>query len=133
MAKKIKLKQWMPGEIRGVLPLVGSILRTIREQSLCNNAALCRMKKSVSARELVYQQEIADKAAHAILEALGELEDLSVFCADPVQAIAAFAADGPSQAVPWVFFELYSEKLYWRYETDPEGMQRDFAEIEFPI
>jgi hypothetical protein len=122
------------GQARAAIPYIASVVRSIREHALeaLHQAQKVRRLKDRPGRPdrtaLIAQQEaerLARAADDEFQDAVGELQQLDVYCLDPIQgqALIPFVQD---EQLAWYIFDLYDspQLRFWRYQSDPEDTRR---------
>ena len=141
MKRKAMPHLWTLPKVKQALPLVDSILATIRENYLAERMATASLKRLGAKpglrdrHELIEMnnlKEAANRASRACDDAMTELGRLDVVCADPVQCLAAFLFS--YQHMPaWYVYSPFGPSLDWRYDEDPLELRRSVKELELPI
>jgi hypothetical protein len=128
------LRVWTYEEAQAAIPYITSVLRSIREHAL-TSLAYTRAAKRLADRPgrpdraaIIAHQEAQDgvhRSDESFQEALGELQDLDIYCLDPLQgqALIPFAHD---EQLAWYIFDLFDVPplRFWRFQSDPEDTRR---------
>jgi hypothetical protein len=136
-------KKWTVEEVRNVLPLVRSIILSIREHLITANGFFCRRRKiekadKLSRDDMVLASNLANDEEYEdqkIEEALKELSDLGAYCVNPSRAIVAFRFlkksmdNGRKKRTAWILYSPYGEELYWRFNGESEDIRHDIKEL----
>jgi hypothetical protein len=128
------LRVWTYEEAQAAIPYITSVLRSIREHALTalsHTRAAQRLADRPGRPKraaIIAHQEAQDEAHRSdekFQEAVGELQDLDVFCLDPLQgqALVPFVQD---EQLAWYIFDLFDVQplRFWRFQSDPEDTRR---------
>jgi len=129
-----ELQVWTFDKARSAIPYILSIVRSLREHAIEIQTGQQEVKRlaDLSGRpdrtRMIAQQEAERtrrRAEHRFEEAIGDLEQLDIFCLDPIrgQALVPFIHD---EQLAWYIFDLFDNKhfRFWRYQSDPEETRR---------
>jgi hypothetical protein len=136
--KKETIQPWTYEQALGVLPYLGSVVRSLREHRL-EAVIRHREAKAIAGRPgradraTIIAQEDAAKAARAADEqfeaALEELHQLDIYCLDPIrgEALVPFVHDNQ---LAWYIYDVFDEEpfRFWRYHSDPLEARRPIAD-----
>jgi hypothetical protein len=128
------LRVWTYDEALAAVPYISSVLRSIREHAL-GALAHARTAQRLNDRPgrpdrdaLIAHQDARDQARRAdeqFQEAIDELQELDVYCLDPLQgqALIPFVLD---EQLAWYIFDLFDLQplRFWRFQSDPEDTRR---------
>lgn len=138
--RRKKFRMWTADEVKKVLPLVKSIMLTIRERMIQANSAMLNIKRLNVGRpsrhdmiELENLRRLEREADLDIEDALDELEELGVYCYDAAQCISAFAFTtdwGIAQRGAWFLYSPFGEELYWRFDGESSSVRHDLRELK---
>lgn len=130
---------WTHAQANTALPYIASIMRTLRETRLeirrhqVRAVRLAAQPGRPSRAALIAQQEAlreAQRAEGRFQEALQELQDLGVYCQDPVngQALLPFVHD---HLLAWIIYDGFDPQplRFWRFQSDTEDLRRPIEEI----
>jgi hypothetical protein len=134
------LQVWTFAQAQAAVPYIASIVRSIREHALeaLNQANTARRIASQPGRPdrdtLIAQQE-AEQAAHRsddrFQEAVNELQNLDIYCLDPIQGLVLipFVQD---EQLAWYIFDLHDapQLRFWRFQSDPEDTRRPITPLQ---
>jgi len=129
-------KLWTLAEVQQVLPLVNSILSSIRHNYLGMRFAVARVKKiseapgKLSRSTLIELEELNNSVRRMHVEvddAVEELLSLGVLCAEPIQQVAFFLCMHKSD--PAMFVYSPTDGISWRFDVDPIDTRRDLKEL----
>jgi hypothetical protein len=138
--RRQSLQVWTFGQTQSAIPYIASVVRSIREHALeaLHQAQRVRRLKEGPGRPnraaLIAQQE-AEQAARnaddAFQEAVQELQQLDIYCLDPIQgqALVPFVHE---EQLAWYIFDLYDspQLRFWRYQSDPEDTRRPITAMQ---
>jgi hypothetical protein len=138
--RKRVIRVWTLGKAQKALPLIASIVRSLREDRLEALAQQHRVDR-LAARPgrpdrdaLIAHEEAvrhANTAADRFESGLDELLRLNIYCLDPVRGLTLipFAHD---EQLAWFVFDLFepSNPCAWRFHEDPLATRRPMAELE---
>jgi hypothetical protein len=132
------LRVWTYDQVCKALPLITSIMRSVRERrieaQLYDRRAeqLANLPGRPDRRTLIAHDEAvreSRRAREAFREVLTELHAFDVYCIDPIhgQAVIPFLHD---QQLAWFLFDLFDDPSirFWRYHTDSLETRRPLAE-----
>jgi hypothetical protein len=134
------VKVWTRTEAQQALPLIRSVMQSLREHRLeaqAQHLRAERFKKRPGRPDrngLIAHAEAVQAATEAndrFDAGLRELLRLNVYCLDPIQGQALIPfAHGANLA--WFVFDLFEPDALktWRYHEDPITMRRPIAELE---
>jgi hypothetical protein len=128
------IQVWTYSQALGAVPYIASIVRSIREHAL-EALSYHRTARRLADRPgrpdrsgIIAQKEAEEQARRAddqFHEAVNELEELDVFCLDPIQgqALIPFVHD---EQLAWYIFDLHDAQpfRFWRFQSDPEDTRR---------
>jgi hypothetical protein len=130
---------WTYGQARKALPYLASVMKTIREYRLearRHQLAAARLADTPGRADrttMIAEQEEAREARRAderSQEGIHELQQLGIFCLDPIrgQALVPFARN---EQLAWFVYDLFDPELLtaWRYHDDDMEMRRPISEI----
>jgi hypothetical protein len=131
------LRLWTLAEARAAAPYIASVVRSIREHAL-EGGSQRHLLKALSEKPgrpdraaLIASQETTrrlHRAEEQLQEAIDELEQLDVYCLDPVggQALVPFVHE---EQLAWYIFDLFDNSYFrsWRYQSDPEETRRKLS------
>jgi hypothetical protein len=128
------IQVWTYTQAQAAAPYVGSIVRSIREhalEALLHHRTFRRLSDRPGRPDrsaIIAQKEAEEQARRAddrFHEAVNELEELDVFCLDPIQgqALIPFVLD---EQLAWYIFDLHDAVpfRFWRFQSDPEDTRR---------
>jgi hypothetical protein len=131
---------WTLTQARKALPLVASIMRTLREDRLEAQAQQRRADR-IAARpgrpdrdsRIAHEEALRSTGEFAAKFESGvqELLELNIYCLDPARGLALIPfAHG--ERLAWLVFDLFaSEQMTtWRYHEDPLTTRRPLTELE---
>jgi hypothetical protein len=133
------IQVWTYEQARHVLPYVGSIMRTLREnrlQAQQHHLQASRLKNRrgrLDRNNLIAFEEAtrcAQEAEARFQDALEELHTLDIYCLDAVRGLALIPfARGEDLA--WFIFDLFDNDplRFWRYHQDTLETRRPITEI----
>jgi hypothetical protein len=137
---KHELQVWTYDLARAAVPYVTSIVRSLREHAIEINSWQQEVKRIADLpgrpdrKQMIDQQEAERELRRAearFEEAAGDLEQLDIFCLDPVrgQALVPFVHDGE---LAWYIFDLFDDGhfRFWRYQSDPEETRRPITAVQ---
>ena len=129
-----ELQVWSFDKARSAIPYILSVVRSLREHALEVQSRLQEVKRldELSGRpdrtRIINRQEAQrelHRAEHRFEDAAADLEQMDVFCLDPIrgQALVPFVHD---EQLAWYIFDLFDNKYFrfWRYQSDPEETRR---------
>jgi hypothetical protein len=135
-----ELRVWTYDLARAAVPYITSIVRSLREHALEINSRQREVKRLAALpgrpdrKTMIAQQEAERELRRAearFEEAAGDLEQLDIFCLDPVrgQALVPFVHDGE---LAWYIFDLFDGNRFrfWRYQSDPEETRRPITTVQ---
>ncbi len=128
------IQVWTYSQARAAAPYIASVVRSIREHAL-EALSHHRTARRIAERPgrpdrsaIIAQQEAEEQARRAderFQDAVNELEELDVFCLDPIQgqALVPFVHD---EQLAWYIFDLHDAVpfRFWRFQSDPEDTRR---------
>jgi hypothetical protein len=130
---------WTYGQARKALPYLASIMKTIREYRLearRHHLAAARLAEAPGRpgrASIIAEQEEAREARRAeerSQEGILELQQLGIFCLDPIrgEALVPFARN---EQLAWFVYDLFDPDLLcaWRYHDDDLEMRRPISEV----
>jgi hypothetical protein len=136
------IRAWTYDQAKRAVPYVGVVMDSIRENWISAQNLDRRFRRLADQpgrpdrTRLLGQEEThrqAQEALGAFREAQEELNELDVFCTDPVrgEAIIPFALENE---LAWFIYDRYDpEPLhFWRMHTDPLDKRRPIAELPVP-
>jgi hypothetical protein len=134
------LQVWTFGQAQAAIPYIASVVRSIREHALealsqAQQARRLRDRPGRPNRAALIAQHEAEQAARdaddAFQDAVQELQQLDIYCLDPVQgqALIPFVHD---EQLAWYVFDLYDSPhlRFWRYQSDPEDTRRPITSLQ---
>jgi len=137
-AKTIQV--WSYPQAKSAFAYIASVLRSLREHRLeaqQHQLAARRLadqpgrpdRKAIIAHQEELQQ--ARLAEDRFQEALEELQNLDIYCLDPVGGLALIPFVQEEQ-LAWFIFDLFAEDpvQFWRYHSDPLEKRRPLKEIQ---
>jgi hypothetical protein len=130
---------WTLSEARAATRYIGSVVRSIREQTL-EARAQRRLAKRLTEKpgrptrqDLIACQEAARAALQAeehLHEAEEELHALDIYPLDPGQgtALVPFIQEGQ---LAWYIFDLFDDRpfRFWRFQSDPDSTRRHLTAL----
>jgi Uncharacterized conserved protein (DUF2203) len=134
------LRVWTQAQAEQALPLIASIVQSVREEGLEAQAQHLRAQRlaqrpghSDRAHLIAHAEAVREAAAanERFESALHELLELHIYCLDPVRGLALIPfAHGDQLA--WFVFDLFEPKRLetWRYHEDPLTTRRPIAELQ---
>ncbi len=128
------LRVWSYEEAQAAIPYITSVLRSIREHAL-TALSHTRTAQRLADRPgrpdrtaIIAQKEAQDEAHRSdekFQDAINELQDLDIYCLDPLQgqALVPFVHD---EQLAWYIFDLFDPQplRFWRFQNDPEDTRR---------
>lgn len=141
MKRKAMPYVWTLQRVKQVLPLVKSILATIRENYIAERLASARLKRLGAKPGLRTRHELiemnnlkeqGERYGRACDDAMTELSRLDVTCVDPVGSLAAFMFIYEHMPA-WFVYTPFGPQLNWRYDVDPVEERRPVKELDPPI
>ena len=143
MKRSRKLKRrsiclWKIQNIKNAIPLVSSILLTIRENFIQINSIDSNLKRECGkTRHVLINMQNLEKdklvAESNLIDALKELEDMGILCYDPICAVAFFAFNcnnGYMTVSAMFYYSPFGNEAYWRYDGDPKNTKRSTSLLE---
>jgi hypothetical protein len=131
---------WTYSQVHAALPYLNSIMKSLREHRLdgqIHELAAQRLANSQrrADRALLIDHQEAVRASYQARirfeEALEEIQDMGIYCLDPIAGVALvpFAHD---QQLAFFVYELFDpDKLrFWRYHNDPADTRRPLVEAQ---
>jgi hypothetical protein len=133
------IQVWTYEQARHVLPYVGSIMRTLRNDRLeaqQHHLKVSRMKDRPGRLDrdgIIAVEEstrCAQEAEHRFHDGLEELHTLDIYCLDPIRGLALIPFARGEQ-LAWFIFDLFDDEpmRYWRYHQDSLETRRPIVEI----
>ncbi len=134
----VSLRMWSYPAARKAIPYLRVLVGALREQWLELRQWQQKLKR-IDARpgradrqNLIERKEAvreADRAEENMLETLGELTALGVYCLDPACGLALIPFRLGDE-LAWFIFDLFSPKGLesWRFHTDPLETRRSLAD-----
>jgi hypothetical protein len=129
-----ELQVWTFDKARSAIPYILSVVRSLREHAIEIQARQQEVKRLDElpgrpdrTRIIANQEAQRDlhRAEHHFEDAAADLEQMDIFCLDPVrgQALVPFIDD---EQLAWYIFDLFDNKhfRFWRYQSDPEETRR---------
>jgi len=129
-----ELQVWSYDKARSATPYINSIVLSLREHALEIRSRQQEVKRLDELpgrpdRQTLIAQEEAQRdlhrAEHRFEDAAADLEQMDIFCLDPIrgQALVPFVHD---EQLAWYIFDLFDNKhfRFWRYQSDPEETRR---------
>jgi len=129
-----QLQVWSYDQARSAIPYILSIVRSLREHAIEIQTRQQELKRldDLAGRpdrtRMIAHQELerdVHRAEQRFEEAAGDLEQLDIFCLDPIrgQAVVPFIHD---EQLAWYIFDLFDNKhfRFWRFQSDPEETRR---------
>jgi hypothetical protein len=137
-----RIHLWTLAQAQAALPLVRSIVQSLRDswlESLTHDQRAERLadKPGRPTRATLTAQEderrAATRAQEQFAKTLDELEDLDIFCADPINGLAVIPFRQNDQ-LAWFVFDLFEDGglKAWRYDTDPMETRHSLDEVTGP-
>lgn len=134
-----EVRFWTHEEARKAVPYIRSVLSSVREHGLEMQAQDGRARQLASQpgrpdrRSLIVQGETArrrDEARGQYLDAIDELEEIDVFCLDPIHGEAVIPFLHGEQPA-WFIFDLFADEplTQWRYHSDSVETYRPMQEM----
>jgi len=136
------IRAWTYDQARNALPYIGSVMTSLREHWLeaqhfdRKSRQLADQPGRPDRKRIILQEETsqqAQKALEAFREAQEELNELDVFCTDPVrgEAVIPFSHD---KELAWFLYDRYDPEplRFWRLHTDPLDTRRPIADLPTP-
>jgi hypothetical protein len=128
------LQVWTYEQAQAAAPYIASVVRSIREHAL-EALSHQRTAQRIADRPgrpgraaIIAQKEAEEQARRAdeqFQDAVNELENLDVFCLDPIQgqALVPFVLD---EQLAWYIFDMHDAVpfRFWRFQSDPEDTRR---------
>jgi hypothetical protein len=137
-----RIHLWTFAQAQAAVPLVRSIVQSLRDswvEALLHDRSARRLadlpgrptRASLTAQE--DERQAARRAQDKFARTLDELEDLDVFCADPLNGLAVIPFRQNDQ-LAWFVFDLFDDAglLAWRYDTDPMETRHSLDEVKGP-
>jgi hypothetical protein len=135
-----RIKVWTHARAQQALPLIASVMQSVREHRLEAQMQHLRAKRLAARpgrpdRETLIRLEETTRAAveaDARFEAsLEELLALNVYCLDPIAGLALIPFAHDNQ-LAWFVFDLFVPHSLgtWRYHEDPLSTRRPVAELK---
>jgi hypothetical protein len=136
---KDSIQVWTYVQAKQVLPFLASVMRSVREHRLealrhgLRARRLARRPGRPNRTTLIAQEENlrgARQAHDRYHEALEELQELGIYCVDPLQG-AALVPFLHEQQLAWFVYDLFDSEpfRFWRYHTDALETRRLIAEV----
>jgi hypothetical protein len=135
-----ELQVWTYDKARSAIPYILSIVRSLREHAIEIQTRqkevqrLAELSGRPDRTRMIAQQEAERewrRAEHRFEEAAGDLEQLDIFCLDPIrgQAVVPFIHD---EQLAWYIFDLFDNThfRFWRYQSDPEDTRRPITSMQ---
>jgi hypothetical protein len=129
-----ELQVWTYDKARTAIPYLLSIVRSLREHAIEIQTRqqevkrLAELPSRPDRARLIAEQEAQrelHRAESRFEDAASDLEQLDVFCLDPIhgQALVPFVHD---EQLAWYIFDLFDNKhfRFWRYQSDPDETRR---------
>ena len=130
---------WTYRQALKALPYLASVMKTIREYRLearRHQLAAARLANSPGRPDraaMIAEQEEAREARRAeerSQEGIHELQQLGIFCVDPIrgEALVPFARN---EQLAWFVYDLFDPESLsaWRYHDDNLEMRRPISEV----
>jgi len=138
--RAVELHLWTIEQARQALPYLTSVMGSLRETRLealtqdLRRQRLADKPGRPDTHALVALQDATQAAGQAdgkFMDALMELQRMSVFLMDPVKGLALIPFLH-GERVAWYVFDLFAEEHLsgWRYQEDDLEMRRPMAEVE---
>jgi hypothetical protein len=132
------IRTWTYDQAKKALPYLASVMGSVREHWI-EAQRLDRQARGLAAqpgrpdrKRLLVQEQTnrqAQEALEAFRDAQDELNELDVFCTDPVrgEAVIPFVHQ---KELGWFIYERYDPDpiRFWRLHTDPLDTRRPIAE-----
>jgi hypothetical protein len=128
------IQVWTYSQARAAARYIASVVRSIREhalEALSHHRTARRLADRPGRPDrsaIIDQKEAEEQAGRAderFQDAVNELEELDVFCLDPIQgqALVPFVHD---EQLAWYIFDLHDAVpfRFWRFQSDPEDTRR---------
>jgi hypothetical protein len=125
---------WTYAQAQAATPYIASVVRSIREHALeaLSQQRLARRLADRPGRPdraaIIEQQEAeaaARRADEQFQDAVNELQDLDIYCLDPLQGqvLVPFVHD---EQLAWYIFDLFDTPpfRFWRFQSDPDDTRR---------
>jgi hypothetical protein len=134
-----EVRFWTNEEARKASPYIRSVLASLREHWLEMQVQDGRARKLAAKpgrpdrSSIIVQSEAArrcEEARNKFLDAVDELEEIDVFCLDPVHGEAVIPFLNGEQPA-WFVFDLFAAEpiTQWRYHSDPADTYRPLHEL----
>jgi hypothetical protein len=135
-----RIRLWTFAQAQAAVPLLRSIVQTLRDawlESITHDHRAERLADKPGRPDrdtmtaLLDERQATTQAQAQFTAALDELEDLDVFCADPLNGLAVIPFRQNDQ-LAWFIFDLFDDAgvSAWRYDTDPLEARHPLSEAE---
>jgi Uncharacterized conserved protein (DUF2203) len=141
-SRQTTIRAWTYDQAKNAVPYVGSVMGSVREHWIAAQSFDRKLQRLAgqpgrpNRERLLAQEETrrqAQEALEAFRDAQEELNELDVFCTDPVrgEAVIPFVLDNE---LAWFIYERYEPEpiRFWRLHTDPLDTRRPIAELPVP-
>jgi hypothetical protein len=141
-SQQTTIRAWTYDQARNALPYLGSVMSSVREHWLDAQhfdrklQQLTRQPGRPDRKRILSQEDTrqqAREALEAFRNAQEELNELDVFCTDPVrgEAVIPFSHD---KELAWFIYDRYDPEplRFWRMHTDSLDTRRPIAELVIP-
>ncbi len=130
---------WTYVQVRKAFPYLASLMRGIRENRIEAQRQHLKSQRLESKTRpdrntlIAWQDSLRDyrQAEERYREDVQELNDLGIYCLDPIQgeALVPFAR---GKQLAWFVYSLFEEDpiRFWRYHTDGLEIRRPLSEAE---
>lgn len=122
------IQVWTHAQAQAALPYVASVVRSLREHALeaqGHRLTLKRLAKQPGrpnrAALIAHEETVrdAEAAEERFQDALGELQELDIYCLDPMrgEALIPFVHE---EQLAWFVYDLFDDEPLrtWRYHSD---------------
>jgi hypothetical protein len=138
-AKRRVIRVWTYPQAEKALPYVTSVMRSLREHWLeaKRHEARARRLAAQSGRHgraalIAHEEAVAEaqRAKERFNDAYRELQNIEVYCVDPVQGVGVIPFVH-QEKLAWLIYDLFAPDAFhhWRYHEDPLEERRPVAEV----
>jgi len=135
-----RIHLWTFAQAQAAVPYIHSIVQSLRDhwldavthdQRADRLAAKPGRPDRATLTAMQDARTAANRAQQQFANVLEELEDLDVFCVDPLNGLAVIPFRQYDQ-LAWFVFDLFEEAGFksWRYDTDPLETRHSLDEVE---
>ncbi len=135
-----RIHLWSFAQAQAAVPLLRSIVQTLRDtwlEALTHHHRAERLADKpgrpnrAALTALDDERQTAARAESQFHVTLDELEDLDVFCADPLNGLAVIPFRQHDQ-LAWFVFDLFDDAglTAWRYDADPLETRHPLSEVD---